>query len=257
MNVPLKSIAASEFGDDDIRVSLHAPAGTSLWLDVYQGRSHVGQVVGSVTFADEESWEEGKRMIDRVVKLDRRNRGAIEISGLVITAGGAEMKVAPTMPDFDDVYDAHLEVSESGKVMLIQAKACPWVYVEAPASRGVVWEKRVEIIQNLHDKRFERTQKVRLGTVTAVSDHEIALQIREELDEVSYIDAIWIELDGDSRRILPSSSLGEVGSLRKIDGDYLVLHKGDVVEIAFRDARFVAGGDYSFVISATGYYETE
>ena len=109
--------------------------------------------------------------------------------------------------------------------------------------------------RNLVGKEKETTQAVYLGTVIPKTEGEIVLQIREEKDEISYIDELHISIKEQSKLIpVKETSFGS-DLLQNRDGKYLVLTKGEILEVRFHDPRFSEGKEIPLVVSATGYYD--
>jgi hypothetical protein len=124
--------------------------------------------------------------------------------------------------------------------------ACPWLYV----FNGTTFERRVEILRNLKSKSLETMQRHPLGLVS-VQDGIIRLQIREEKPEITYLDALYLEVDGIP--VWP-----DAGLLSSVDEHYLTLRQGDIYELTF-DVSALAGNSDSVevVIVSAGYYDLE
>jgi hypothetical protein len=110
--------------------------------------------------------------------------------------------------------------------------ACPWLYV----STGGAFERRFEILRNVRD--HERTEITPLGPVT---ESTVTIRIAEEKDEITYLDAFYLEVDGVA--VVADNPL-----LAADDDDYLILHQGESVDLQF----VVPPGAISVV--AVGYY---
>jgi hypothetical protein len=128
--------------------------------------------------------------------------------------------------------------------------ACPWVYV----FNGTTFERRSEILRNLKSKSLETTQRHPLG-LTPVQDGVIRLQIREEKPETTYLDALYLEVDGIPVR--PNAGSSQVKLLSYTDGHYLTLQQGDIYELIF-NVSAIAGDSASVepVTVSTGYYKS-
>jgi hypothetical protein len=122
--------------------------------------------------------------------------------------------------------------------------ACPWVYV----FNGHTFERRSEVLRNLESKTLEATQRQALGPLP-VENGVIRLQIREEKPEVTYLDALYLEVGG--MPVWP-----DAGLLAAVDQRYLVLRQGDGYELTF-DVAALAGDAASVEATAvsTGYYD--
>lgn len=121
--------------------------------------------------------------------------------------------------------------------------ACPWVYT----FNGYTFTRRSEILRNLKDQSLEAAERTDLGWV-AVREGVVRLQIREEKAETTFLDALYLEVNG--RIIKPEDSL-----LAEADGEYLVLRQGDVYEVRF-DVLGIAAEQQPVkaALVSTGYY---
>lgn len=124
--------------------------------------------------------------------------------------------------------------------------ACPWVYT----ANGYAFTRRSEILRNLKGSSLEAAERTDLGGVTA-QEGAIRLQIREEKAEITYLDALYLEVNG--RIVKPADSL-----LAEADGNYLVLRQGEVYEAQF-DVSAIAAEKQPLkaVLVSTGYYLPE
>jgi hypothetical protein len=124
--------------------------------------------------------------------------------------------------------------------------ACPWLYV----FNGQTFERRVEILRNIRGKEQQYTETTFIGPVTII-DGSAVIKVVEEKDEISYIDALYLEIDGVKISAQPESAAA--AQIAEIDGDYLILHRGES-----REFRFVvpsaSSGQQSVSVVATGYY---
>jgi hypothetical protein len=129
--------------------------------------------------------------------------------------------------------------------------ACPWVYVH----NGRVFERHSEILRNLNSKAKEGTQRQSLGQVP-VHAGIIRLQIREEKPETTYLDALHLEVNGLTIQLHPETA--EAPILNTVDGDYLVLRKGDTYELKFDVSTVISDStEVETIIVSTGYYASE
>ncbi|MBN1220130.1 MAG: LysM peptidoglycan-binding domain-containing protein [Anaerolineae bacterium] len=127
--------------------------------------------------------------------------------------------------------------------------ACPWVYV----FNGQTFERRSEILRNLKSKSLETTQRVPLGAIP-VQDGLIRLQIREEKPETTYLDTLYLEVEGTP--VWPNAKLPQAGLLAQVDQHYLVLQRGDVFELTFDVSALTSETALvEVMIVSTGYYD--
>jgi len=130
----------------------------------------------------------------------------------------------------------------------IDRSCCPWVYVYD----GSAYKRRLEIIRNLNSEMLEGTEKSRLGKVH-VADGLILIQIREEEDEISYIDLINLEINGVI--IKPDIDSEAAGKIKDSDGDYLIMNKNDSYSFVFDVSaveKHISESDINII--AKGYY---
>lgn len=124
--------------------------------------------------------------------------------------------------------------------------ACPWVYV----FNGDTFDRRSEILRNLKSPLLETAERTDLGRVTA-QDGIIRLQIREEKAEITYLDALYLEVNGQTVKPVDAS-------LAETDGDYQVLRQGDVYEVRFDVSAIIPEKQVvQAVLVSTGYYLPE
>lgn len=122
--------------------------------------------------------------------------------------------------------------------------SCPWLCV----FDGNSYVKQEEVIKDVVGRKNQSTTVVTLAP-EALIDGKVRIQIREEKDEVSYLDQIVLKVG--EQEFVASNKKSELGS---IDGNYLSLSKGDVVELEFDLPENVAG---TLEVHATGYYEPD
>lgn len=119
--------------------------------------------------------------------------------------------------------------------------ACPYVYVMGAEGEELIGE----ILRNIRGRDAYTTQSLELPTQHGL----LHVQLREEKEEVTYLDAIALLVDGE--KILPLAC-GDGGDLSHcgIDGISLRLEEGDVLDLWFE----VPSTATSLELSATGYY---
>lgn len=123
--------------------------------------------------------------------------------------------------------------------------ACPWVYV----FNGHAFERRTEILRNIRSKQQETTEVTDLGWIQPV-DNAVILRVAEEKDEHSYLDSVYLLVDG-----LPVYAEGTSDQLAATDQNYLVLAKGGMVDLHFPLPEGIADSETVHVqIVASGYY---
>lgn len=146
----------------------------------------------------------------------------------------------------------HLYLDEDGKIIgqAMITVACPYVYV----LRGGEWTRIGEVLRDLRHVSLRKTQSLDLGTIAPGEDGTLHIMLAEEKDEITYLDAVWLERDGE--RVYPASCAESSRDKQplahcEIDGEDLIMHRGDELELRFelpdtRPARWelVAHGHY-------------
>ena len=124
--------------------------------------------------------------------------------------------------------------------------ACPWLYV----FDGSGFERRTEVLRNLRGPQHEQTETTAIGAVKVI-DGAVIVRIVEEKDEVAYVDSL--ALVSGAGAIAAETDDAATAKLASDDGDYLVLRKGDAVELRFPAPAGLADGD-SVSVVVNGYY---
>lgn len=106
------------------------------------------------------------------------------------------------------------------------AYSCPWVYL----FNGEKYIKYAEIIKDQNSESLDLYQPLSIPA-NYISDNELSILIIEELDETSYLDHIYLEVDGN--RIEPETTSKIRKVLLQSDGKYLKLDKGESIMIKF------------------------
>jgi hypothetical protein len=76
----------------------------------------------------------------------------------------------------------------------------------------------------------EGTETTPIGPVMNV-DGSIVIKVTEEKDEVSYIDSLYLVIDGVA--IAAQAESAVVAQIAAVDGDDLILHRGQSYEFRF------------------------
>lgn len=122
--------------------------------------------------------------------------------------------------------------------------ACPWLYVY----NGRDFERRMEILRNLRGEQNQGSETSPLGPA-GVFDGEIILLLAEEKAEITFLDNLYLLVDG--QKIGPE----EAASLAKTDGDYVILAEGEELILHFPLPEHLAAREMVEVtVVATGYY---
>lgn len=119
--------------------------------------------------------------------------------------------------------------------------SCPWLCVYD----GEGYVKQEEVIKDVVGYE-NRTTTVAEIAPEAIIEGQVRIQIREEKDEVSYLDRVVLQL-GD-QVLLPIASDER---LHEADDSFLDLHKGQSVELAF---DIPEGYEGPLEVKVTGYY---
>jgi hypothetical protein len=117
--------------------------------------------------------------------------------------------------------------------------ACPWLYVYD--GRGFV--RRTEILRNVREPATEITP---LGSVPVI-DGVITLKIAEEKSEITYIDELYLVVDG--QRIPAQAAPDIAAKVAAADHDYLILTADTSYEF-----RFAVPHADRVSLGASGFY---
>ncbi len=122
-----------------------------------------------------------------------------------------------------------------------ECAACPYVYVQ----EGTELVYRGEILRDLRRAELQARQDLALGEVSAVArDGVIVVEIREEKVEVTFLDAVQLEVDG-----VAYSPRDCAGAHCSADHVYTQLARGESLRLEFDvdaqgEAQLVADGYY-------------
>ena len=126
--------------------------------------------------------------------------------------------------------------------------ACPWLYVYD----GRSFERRTEILRNVRGKQNERTESSHIGEVEIV-DGSLILMVVEEKKEITFIDELYVIVDGIEVRAEANSDAAVQVAER--DRDYLVITSGESREFRFKLPDSFAGREHATVsVVVTGFY---
>jgi hypothetical protein len=126
--------------------------------------------------------------------------------------------------------------------------ACPWLH----AYNGSSFERRTEILRNIRGKRNEQTEISPIGSVEIVDD-AITLMVAEEKEEVSFIDELYIIVDGTEVRAEADPYVA--AKVAENDQDYLVITGGESFEFRFALPGSLAGRRQAAIsIVVSGFY---
>jgi hypothetical protein len=148
------------------------------------------------------------------------------------------------------VNDTNIEIPppQSDPKFLMSAMfnegSCPFLLAYNPSKK--TWIDLGTVISN-------RNSKLLKGTDKYVLDDEVRkIRLEERESEVSYIDSVEFTFEdlnaGQAKKVSP-----KVSSLSKIDGDYIILHKGDSFEVDF--SQIIPADAANLKIRINGYYE--
>ena len=129
--------------------------------------------------------------------------------------------------------------------------ACPWLYVH----NGQHFERRTEILRNMRGEQNERTEISHIGSVKVV-DGSIILRIAEEKEETSFIDELYIIVDGTV--LHPETKNQTAAKVTNKDQSRLVIARGQSYEFAFvLPKRFASQERVEISVVASGFYVGE
>jgi hypothetical protein len=120
--------------------------------------------------------------------------------------------------------------------------ACPHLF----AYNGTEFVKLGEIIGRNIDRNSEKTETISISSAY-VHNNELVIRIEESLYEITYLNYISLKVGQTS--VEPHDCPSE---LKKIDDSYLILKKGEAVELRFRIPKNDLQG---LRLECRGYYE--
>jgi len=123
--------------------------------------------------------------------------------------------------------------------------SCPFLYV----FDGKKYVKTTEIIQDIVGKERKTTTTHPLSPEVVI-DGKVKIRIQEEKDEISHLDKIQLVADGKIYNPICIRQAEVTSQLLAEDENYLILQKGQFVELEFEVGNSVE----SLELQATGYY---
>ena len=128
--------------------------------------------------------------------------------------------------------------------------SCPWLYL----FDGKEYVKTTEVLKDLVGCEREAITTHTIPSSMLI-DGKIRLRLSEEKDEITYIDRVRLRVG--ERVVMPRGSSRAVRrQLRKKDADYLILKKGEFVELEFKVPQKLAGRK-ALLLETEGYYEPD
>lgn len=119
--------------------------------------------------------------------------------------------------------------------------SCPWLY----AFDGQKFVRLTEVIQDVVGEENCQTTRHEISSAYII-DHQIKFRIQEEKEETSYLDRISLTVDG--KKVMPVKT-----ELTQEDKNYLVLEKGDFIDLTF-DLSDYSSGDHEIIFECNGFY---
>ena len=232
---------------DGIRVYVAAPDATVVDLEVMVDGGHVCYLQGTVSSAAHRAhWQAGLFMAGQAcllpLSLSAEKGVRLQATGEVGLPDGTAVPVfLDEAWPLQDVFDLGLMILPDGVVAWDVAVACPWLY----ADEGSGYRRRVEIVRGVAGADAEATQVDRLTGLRPV-DGALRLRLQEDKFEQAHIDYLAVAV-GDVAILSPEPALAA------IDGRYLVLERGDVIDlpVALPDGH---AGPVDATIVSRGYY---
>jgi hypothetical protein len=132
-----------------------------------------------------------------------------------------------------------LDVQEKDLVVTEPCISCPYLAVWD----GRAFAPRGQVLRDIRSLAAEREERTPVELV--VVGKTIRLQLSEQEDEVSHVDALLLDVGG--RLLSP-----DLGALAVVDRSYGELHRGDSVELVYHVD--LPDGPVSATVVATGYY---
>lgn len=122
--------------------------------------------------------------------------------------------------------------------------SCPWLCV----FDGEKYNKQEEVIKDVVGYKNRTTTSASLSAASII-DGKVRIQIREEKDEISYLDQVVLKIGDQLVQANESDT-----RLNDQDDSFYDLHKGDVVNLEF---DVPAGTTEEMEVQVTGYYHPE
>lgn len=119
--------------------------------------------------------------------------------------------------------------------------SCPWMYCK----KGNKFLKQSEILQDVVGKENQTTTTHELPK-WSLKNGKVTIRLQEEKDEITYIDHLTLSANGESFN-------SDIAELQGLDNNYLIMKKGDVLEITFDLPKHIKKTD-KLILKATGYY---
>ncbi len=142
-----------------------------------------------------------------------------------------------------DIFEIMLgKNNEVVALYLTVASACPFVYA---AAKGQPLRLQGEILRQLRASSLEGRQRLALDTPC---DESIAVRLAEHKPEITFLDEVYLEVDG--ARINPASCSSRQAYCSD-DGQYHRLEPDDVLDLTFEVER---SSCQSVSLVADGYY---
>jgi hypothetical protein len=157
------------------------------------------------------------------------------------------VSVEKNIRSVDKVYNIKLENANSFIVNSVMASPkCPFVSVK----NGNEFVEISEILRNQMSRLLERNDRIVIP-LTTINNSEITIRIDERKDEISFIDRVYLMIDG---KIIEPEIGGNSALINDEDMNYLVLKKGESVELKFHIPADITPQE--IYINAKGYYES-
>jgi hypothetical protein len=175
--------------------------------------------------------------------LSREEAGQADDGTLYVgmTGGGAST----------DYWKIEIEPGENPVTLSLTDKdgwACPWLYVH----NGDSFEKRTEILRKVRGKENEQTETTPIGPVEIV-DGSIALIVVEEKNEITFIDELYVIVEGIE--VHAEATSGVAARVAERDQDYLVIGSSESREFRFRLPASFTGRERAAVsVVVSGFY---
>jgi hypothetical protein len=128
--------------------------------------------------------------------------------------------------------------------------SCPWLYV----FDGERYVKTTEVLKDIVGCERETTTAFVIGD-SLVQGRKLRLRIQEEKDEITHLDRVSLRIGEEIYRPLSRHRLTR-RQLQTKDQDYLVLRKGESVDLTFRVPKRKLR-QAQMVLETEGYYDPD
>jgi hypothetical protein len=216
-------------------------------FDSSDNNVHINPAADSCTCPTSGTWNIKDGDICTLTTTCNLNNGDMHVSNGSLTIATGGTLVVPAGKNVIIERTTGTMVIQGGKMVIVKTGASPFVYIMKDGS----FEKASDFVPGATAKEKEYTSYTDI-TKADIVDNKVTLKITEELDELAYIDKVFLRLDQDNNRIieLESVSYADKSLLTKSDDKYLAMPQGTehilefIVEENYKKLEFGAEAYY-------------